>query len=59
MSLTEVTAKDWKVKKDGGRIDYYAGATVTPRAVSKAVLKSVQWADTHRDQLFAQTGAAQ
>ena len=59
MSLAEVTAKDWKVKKDGGRIDYYAGATVTPRAVSKAVLKAVQWADTHRDQLFAQTGAAQ
>lgn len=59
MTLAEVNAKDWKVKKDGGRIDYYAGATVTPRAVSKAVLKAVQWAEANRNQLFAQTGAAQ
>jgi electron transport complex protein RnfG len=62
MSLADVSDKDWKVKKDGGRIDYYAGATVTPRAVTKAVLKAVQWADAHRDRLFADsasnTGAA-
>jgi electron transport complex protein RnfG len=59
MSLTEVTDKDWKVKKDGGRIDYYAGATITPRAVSKAVLKAVKWAEANRDQLFSTAGAAQ
>lgn len=62
MSLADVSDKEWKVKKDGGRIDYYAGATVTPRAVTKAVLKAVQWADAHRDRLFADsasnTGAA-
>jgi electron transport complex protein RnfG len=29
--------RDWKVKKDGGRFDSVAGATVTPRAVIKAV----------------------
>ena len=46
------------MKKDGGRIDYHAGATVTPRAVSKAVLKAVKWAAAHRDQFFAETGAA-
>ena len=57
MSLAQVTDKDWKVKKDGGRIDYYAGATVTPRAVSKAVLKAVKWAEANRDQLFNNTGA--
>lgn len=56
MSLAEVTAREWKVKKDGGRIDYYAGATVTPRAVSKAVFKAVQWAAANHDQLFS-TGA--
>jgi electron transport complex protein RnfG len=59
MSLAQVTDKDWKVKKDGGRIDFYAGATVTPRAVSKAVLKAVKWAAANRDQLFAAAGAAQ
>lgn len=57
MSLAKVTDKDWKLKKDGGQIDYHAGATVTPRAVSKAVLKAVQWAEANRDQLFAE-GAA-
>ncbi|UCV27285.1 electron transport complex subunit RsxG [Ferribacterium limneticum] len=58
MSLAQVADKDWKVRKDGGRLDYYAGATVTPRAVSKAVLKAVKWAEINRDRLFAE-GAAQ
>lgn len=57
LSLAEVADRDWKVKKDGGRIDYYAGATVTPRAVSKAVHKAAQWAAQHGAQLFA--GASQ
>ncbi len=57
LSLAEVADRDWKVKKDGGRIDYYAGATVTPRAVSKAVHKAVTWAGQHSAQLFA--GASQ
>jgi electron transport complex protein RnfG len=57
MSLAKVADKQWKVKKDGGQIDYHAGATVTPRAVSKAVLKAVQWAEANRDRLFAE-GAA-
>lgn len=57
MSLAQVTDSEWRVKKDGGRIDFYAGATVTPRAVSKAVFKAVKWATAHRDQIFAETGA--
>ena len=57
MSLAQVADKDWKVRKDGGRLDYYVGATVTPRAVSKAVLKAVKWAEANRDRLFAE-GAA-
>jgi Na+-translocating ferredoxin:NAD+ oxidoreductase subunit G len=54
MTLAGVTDRDWKVKKDGGRIDHYAGATVTPRAVSKAVHKAAQWAEANRDRLFAE-----
>jgi len=57
MSLATVANSCWKVKKDGGNIDYYAGATVTPRAVSKAVLKAVQWAEANRTRLIAETGA--
>ncbi len=58
MALAQVADKDWKVRKDGGQIDFHAGATVTPRAVSKAVLKAVKWAAANRDRLFAE-GAAQ
>jgi electron transport complex protein RnfG len=57
MSLAQVTDKDWKVKKDGGQIDYYAGATITPRAVTKATLKATHWATDNRDRLFAKGGA--
>lgn len=59
MSLADVADKEWKVRKDGGRIDYYAGATVTPRAVSKAVLKAVKWAEANQNQLFAASGKNQ
>lgn len=58
LALAEVNSHEWKVRKDGGRIDYHAGATVTPRAVTKAVLKAVQWADANRDSLFATSGGA-
>ncbi len=34
---------DWKVKKDGGQFDYMAGATITPRAVVKAVRKTLEY----------------
>jgi len=57
MSLAQMTDKDWKVRKDGGKIDYYAGATVTPRAVTKATLKAAHWAEANRDRLFAEGGA--
>lgn len=58
MALAQVADKEWKVRKDGGRLDYYAGATVTPRAVTKAVFKAAKWAEANRDRLFAE-GAAQ
>lgn len=57
ISPAEVGDREWKVKKDGGRFDYYTGATVTPRAVTKAVLKSGQWFAANRATLFAE-GAA-
>jgi electron transport complex protein RnfG len=54
ISLTNRQDKDWKVRKDGGQFDYMAGATVTPRAVVKAVHKAAQYYAQHRDELFAQ-----
>jgi electron transport complex protein RnfG len=36
-SLADPGAAGWAVKKDGGAFDQFAGATITPRAVVKAV----------------------
>jgi Na+-translocating ferredoxin:NAD+ oxidoreductase subunit G len=51
-SLDNPKDSDWKVKKDGGAFDYMAGATITPRAVVKAVHKALQYYAQHRDELF-------
>ena len=38
----------WKVKKDGGDFDQFTGATITPRAVVKAVKGALQFYNTHQ-----------
>ncbi len=52
-SLGNPVADKWKVKRDGGVFDQFTGATITPRAVVKAVQKSLIYFEQHRDQLFA------
>lgn len=39
---------NWAVKKDGGQFDAFTGATITPRAVIKAVLNAVLYVQTHQ-----------
>src|ERR1700690_3891923 len=51
-SLTRPEAKLWKVKKDGGAFDSVAGATITPRAVVKAVRSALEYVDKHRAELL-------
>jgi electron transport complex protein RnfG len=51
-SLENHKGSDWQVKKDGGTFDYMAGATITPRAVIKAVHKALQYFALHREALF-------
>jgi electron transport complex protein RnfG len=46
-------ATHWEVKKDGGNFDYRTGATVTARAVTRAVGRAAAWVNTHREALFA------
>jgi electron transport complex protein RnfG len=53
LSFEKLAERDWKVKKDGGHFDSNAGATVTPRAVVKAVRKALKYAGENRDRLFA------
>lgn len=49
--LSPAGAHTWRVKKDGGTFDAMAGATVTPRAVVKAVRKALEYFHAHRDLL--------
>ena len=52
-SLQKTNSKNWKVKKDGGSFDYMAGATITPRAVVKAVHKALQYYEQNKKTLLA------
>lgn len=57
-SLSDPQPDQWKVKKDGGAFDQFTGATITPRAVVKAVYNSLNYFAAHRDELFAPRAAA-
>jgi len=52
-SLGNPQPVDWKVRKDGGRFDYMAGATITPRAMIKAVRKALEYFQAHQAVLLA------
>ncbi|MGE4597015.1 MAG: electron transport complex subunit RsxG [Methylophilaceae bacterium] len=40
-SLVNTSEQEWAVKKDQGKFDYMAGATITPRSVIKAIYKAL------------------
>jgi electron transport complex protein RnfG len=42
----------WNVKKDGGMFDQFTGATITPRAVVKAVRHTVNYFNSYQNELF-------
>jgi electron transport complex protein RnfG len=42
----------WKVRKDGGDFDQFAGATITPRAIVNQIRRVLEFVDAHRDELF-------
>ncbi len=52
-SLADPSPEAWKVRKDGGRFDYRAGATISPRAVVKATRKALEYFAAHRAELLA------
>jgi len=55
-SLQNPDEKHWKVKKDGGVFDQFTGATITPRAIVKAVKNTLLYFRQHRDKVFSSTG---
>jgi electron transport complex protein RnfG len=51
--LSDPLAPAWTLDRDGGDFDHISGATVTSRAVVKAVRKAVLYFNSHRDVIFA------
>ena len=51
-SLENTLPERWKVKKDGGDFDQFAGATITPRAVVHGVEAGLKFFKQHRDELL-------
>lgn len=57
-SLQNPEAAGWAVSKDGGAFDQLTGATITPRAVVKAVRNALLYYRQHQETLLKQTGDA-
>lgn len=53
-SLTDPKKDGWRVRRDGGKFDQFTGATITPRAVVKAVRNALVYFNAHKQQIFEQ-----
>ena len=51
-SLQDPQPDGWAVKKDGGQFDQFTGATISPRAVVRAVHTSLRYVAANRQTLF-------
>lgn len=52
-SLSAPDRERWKIKRDDGDFDQLTGASVTPRAVIKAVKETLLYFESNRDAVFA------
>ena len=52
-SLNKENEKNWAVKKDGGEFDQFTGATITPRAIIKAVKGGLVFFKNNKQRLLS------
>lgn len=52
-SLDNTAAEDWTVQRDGGDFDQFTGATITPRAVVRAVHRALEYFEGNQEALFS------
>lgn len=52
-SLSDPTEEGWLIKRDGGEFDQLTGASITPRAVVKAIKETLIYFANNRDAVFA------
>lgn len=57
-SLNNPDELGWRVEKDGGIFDQFTGATITPRAVVKAVYNSLKYYQQHKEEIFSRPPSA-
>ena len=53
LSLENPPQQRWTVRKDGGDFDAFTGATITPRAIVKAVRRSLEFYRAQHDRIFS------
>ncbi len=51
-SLTDPPPPRWTVRRDGGDFDAFTGATITPRAIIKAVRNALEYYRRNSQQIF-------
>lgn len=56
---TNLSNRNWAVKKDGGDFDQFTGATITPRAVVDSVADSLAYFQQQRETLIKAANAKQ
>lgn len=52
LSLTKPPQQRWTVRPDGGDFDAFTGATITPRAIVKAVRRTLEFYQGNEDRLY-------
>ncbi len=55
LSIGNPPIEKWKVKKDGGQFDQFAGATITPRGVVGAIRKGLEFFAANKAQMMDMT----
>jgi len=53
-SIGDPVTTQWAIKGDGGDFDQLTGASITPRAIIKAIRDTLLYFDAHRDEIFEQ-----
>jgi Na+-translocating ferredoxin:NAD+ oxidoreductase subunit G len=53
-SLTDPPPQRWTVRRDGGDFDAFTGATITPRAIIKAVRNALEYYQRNSQRIFDQ-----
>ena len=56
-SLADPPLQRWTVRRDGGDFDAFTGATITPRAIIKAVRNALEYYQRNSQRIFDQPAA--